>query len=190
MKLRRRIRTKRIYYGPPGKETSMYWPVKYTDATADVKINGNIAHALSSFAGSTIGCTMSNCAIENAKAFPHPALLVVFTKSTCLVVDKVDRQGQPCHVVRYGHCYGRIIEANDKGIIKKIVKDDPTFMEREFILTPPRVQRPTGPHANHATHSKRTNRTYVPRGALKRAEDAGLISRAVGRQLRQTAKAA
>lgn len=186
-RLHRRVRTKRIYFGPDGKETSMWWDVRYRDATSSVSLNGSLKHAIEGIAGKTVGCTMSNCAFDNAKAFPHPALLIVFTKSTCLVVDKLDKKGQPCHAVRYGHNYGRIVEANDKGVIKKIVKDDPSYMDRKFTLTPPRVQRPTGPHGGHAKRSERTNRTYTPRGALKRAVDAGLISKPVATQLERAA---
>lgn len=186
----RKRRTKRIYYGPEGKEMSMWWTVRYRDATTTVSLNGSVAHALRGLSGRTVGCTISECGIDNSQAFPHPALLISVTKSTVLVVDKLDKQGQPCHAVRYGHQYGRIIEANDKGVIKKIVKDDPSFMDRQFKLTPPRVQRPTGPHANHVKKSNRLNATFVPRGAMKRAVDAGLMSSAVAQQLRTAVKAA
>jgi hypothetical protein len=77
---------RRIYYGPPGKETSMWWTVQVSAATKTVTINGNVLHALKALAGVTVGCAFSRMAADEANrdCFPHPVYLAAFTKSTAI----------------------------------------------------------------------------------------------------------
>jgi hypothetical protein len=98
-------RTKRIYYGPVGHETEMYWTIEVSDAQSNVVINGNVLHALRAHRGMTIGCGLSRMAIDetNAAAFPHPALLASFTKATAIIMDKLKKDGSPAHGILYDH---------------------------------------------------------------------------------------
>src|ERR1700758_2547003 len=118
MKMSRR--TRRIYYGPPGAETSLWWSVKVSDARKPVTVNGNVLHALKGHPGVTIGCGLSNMAIDkaNAAAFPHPVHLASFTKSTAMIVDRLNKDGSPAHAVLYGHSYGHITDRNDNKTLK------------------------------------------------------------------------
>src|SRR4051812_938497 len=108
-------RTKRIYCGPPGREREKWWDVEVSPAKADIAVNGNVLDALRLFPGVTVGCALSNVAKSNAEAFGHPVHLVSVTRSTLLVVDKLNRQGHPCHAIQYAHSYGHITDKNDNG---------------------------------------------------------------------------
>jgi hypothetical protein len=186
-------RTTRIYYGPVGKERSMWWDVVVVNAKKPVVVNGCAAHALKGIAGSTIGCAISNVGSDatNKNAFPHPCHLVSVTKSTAIVVDKLSKSGQPTHAVRYHHNYGHITEKNDQRTLKKMVKEQPDIMDRSFELLPPKKRSAAslrkGPNGNVTSHGapKKSNdgRSFVPRGALRRAELAGLISTAAAKQI-------
>lgn len=182
-------RTRRIYYGPEGKETSMWWTVKVSDARKSVKLRGDLLHALRGTAGVTIGCGLSNMAMDkaNSAAFPHPCLLAAFTKGTALIVDKVSKDGSPAHAVLYAHSYPHITLANDRGELKKLVLKNPALMQRQFTLRPPRKHH-SPPGANSGTTSGEKRGTFgrgnfVPRGALARAVAAGRIGQHVASQL-------
>jgi hypothetical protein len=174
----------RIYYGPEGFETSMWWTVTVTDAKKGVTINGTTAAALRGHPGVTIGCALSMAGMDNAGHFPHDVFLVSVTKSTMLVVDKLHKDGTPAHAVRYGHNYGRIVDLNDTGQLKKLVKERPEIMERPFQCNVPR-KRPTGPHGNHkrtsvsGTHRVSTNL----HGSLARAVKAKRIGEHAAQQM-------
>jgi hypothetical protein len=189
-----KARTKRIYHGPPGAETSLWWNVKVTDAKVPVTINGDVMHALRSFPGVTVGCGLSNMAQDNARAFPHPVYLASFTKSGCLIVDKLSksRGGYPVHAIRYRHSYGHITEANDSGTLKKMAKDDPSIIEKPFTLHPPRGFTKSGKTAGQTpTHQRGLTdraKAFVPRGALRRAVRAGRLHASVAQQLTDVAK--
>lgn len=189
-KTKRHVRTKRIYYGPEGHETSMWWTVRITDAKHPVTINGTAAAALRAHRGVTVGCALSETARECAKDFGHPVFLVSVTKSTLLAVDQNHKDGSPAHAIVYGHSYSNIVEDNDTGKLKKLVKDNPEIMERPFNLRPPR-RRPR----ERGTHDKGTpdnrahdRRAYVPKGALARAVRAGRIGKHVAQQLEAVAQ--
>jgi len=182
-------RTKRIYYGPEGHETDIWWTVRVSDAKHPVIINGSILHALKAYAGLTIGCGLSNMAIDkaNAKAIPHPVYLASFTKSSAILVDKLKANGEPGHGVSYAHSYGHITDRNDDRTLKQMVKNDPSLMERAFTLRPPRKR--TGSHPQ----SKKTpptdeKKSFIPRGALARAVKAGRIGKHVAEQIAEIAK--
>jgi hypothetical protein len=185
-------RTKRIYCGPEGRETSIWWNVKVSEARRAVTINGSILHALKAHAGVTVGCGLSRMAMDNAKAFPHPVYLASFTKSTALLVDKLKRNGEPAHAVLYKHRYGHITDHNDDGTLKRLVKENPSLIERPFILRPPRpAPLYSGPNAGktpaHEKGQSNRARAFVPRGALRRAVMAGRIGKNVAEQLSEVA---
>jgi hypothetical protein len=187
-KRKRRTRTRRIYFGPEGHETSMYWTVRVTDAVAPVTINGTAAAAIRAHRGMTIGCALSVTGVENAAQFGHPVYLIAVTKSTLLAVDQRRQDGSPSHAIVYGHSYNKIVELNDDGKLKNAVKVDPTLMERPFHLKPPR-KRPG--YRSAPGERDRSNRApgkpYVPRGALQRAVRAGLVAKSVAQQLTDVA---
>lgn len=182
-------RTKRIYCGPPGHETEKWWDVAVTAAKKDIAINGNVLDALRAFPGVTVGCALSHVAKSNANAFGHPVYLVSVTKSMLLAVDKLNRQGHPCHAVQYAHSYGHITDKNDSGTLKKMVKDDPQIIERSFNLRVPRDPRKPEGASAHSTANTGTNRTkaFIHRGALQRAVKAGLIGDNVAAQIADAA---
>jgi hypothetical protein len=184
---------KRIYYGPEGRERSIWWSVKVSDAKKPVTLNGSILHALKGYAGMTVGCGLSNMTIDkaNAKAIPHPVHLASFTKSTALLVDKLKKDGSPRHAVLYAHSYGHITDRNDDGTLKKLVKEDPALMERSFTLRPPRDARGRG-HSRSGelpNTGRSSSQTFIPRGALARAVKAGRIGKNVADQLSEVAAA-
>lgn len=188
----------RIYYGPPGNEMSMYWVAKVTDAKRPVVTNGNVLHALKGCKGVTVGCGLSNVAQDaaNANAFPHPVLLASFTKSKAIIVtefvpaDKRRRRGFDCYAVRYSHSYRNVVNKNDEGTLKAMVKADPSIMERSFTLRPPRKGGYSSPgHSKHTKVAVRSKNTaVVHRGALARAVKAGLVDKPVADQLRSISK--
>lgn len=183
---RRKRQMTRIYYGPDGHETSMWWTVPVTDAKTPVTINGTVAAALRAHPGVTVGCALSLTGMDDADQFGHDAFLVSVTKSTMLVVDRLAKDGSPAHAIRYGHNYGNIVERNDDGTLKELVKTNPQMMERPFHLKPPR-KRPTGPHGGHKHGaSGHSTRSFVHlHGALDRAVKAGRIGKTVAMQLSQ-----
>jgi len=178
--------TRRIYFGPPGHERAAYWTVKISRARKPVLINGSVLHALKAHAGVTIGCALSLTATDpaNKRNIPHPVFLASFTKSSALLVDRLKKDGTPMHAVWYGHSYPWIVEQNDKGTLKELVKEDPSLMEREFALRPPRLHRP-GVGGGGARTGKGTNRATATlhRGAMARAVSAGIIGKHVAEQM-------
>jgi hypothetical protein len=191
-KLKPKRKTKRIYHGPPGHERSMYWTVTYSPAKRDVIINGSLMHALRGAPGVTIGCALSNMATDNANAFGHPVFLGSFTKTTALIVDRKNKSGQPSHAVLYEHNYPHIVDANDNGVLKKMARENPDLMEREFALRKPRRQKQrSGTNAGKTPTDERgttdRDKAFVPRGALARAVRAKLIGAHVARQIEEVA---
>jgi hypothetical protein len=186
-------KTKRIYFGPDGAETSLYWTVRVTDAKKPVTLDGKVVHALMGERGKTIGCGLSNMAVDraNAGAFPHPVIVASFAKRIAWIVDKVDKAGQPVHAVRYQHSYGHITDANDAGLLKKMVKEKPELMNRPFTLRVPVKQTGNkwGTNPQAANTAKPRGSTFANRGALARAVKAGRISKPAARQLSQVVAA-
>lgn len=197
MKRNREIhKTRRIYYGPPGNEQSLWWTVRVTDARRPVTVNGDVLHALKGQPGVTIGCGLSNMAIDrrNAKAFPHPVYLACFTKTTAFLVDRLRKNGSPEHAVVYRHSYGHITDRNDDDTLKKMVTDDPSIMERSFTLRVPSVRPPSGATAGQTKKEDKGKsghgQAFVPRGALARAVKAGRIGKHAANQLAEVLQVA
>lgn len=187
-------RDRRIYYGPPGFERSKWWTVKVRDAKQDVTLNGRMEHVLKSRAGVDVGCTVSNMGADekNSSAFPHPVHYVVVHKNSALVVDSLKKNGDPKTAVLYAHSYGAIVDKNDDRSIKKFALEHPDIIERSFTLRVPRKSvAPHGPNGTWANESKRKHgtgpRSYMPRGALRRAVKAGLIGNHIAEQMKKTA---
>lgn len=159
----------------------MWWSVKVTNAEESVVLKGSVIHAMKGHAGVTVGCGLSNMAIDkaNASAFPHPVYLMSFTKTTAIAVRKLKKDGSPWLGTVYAHSYGHIVDRNDDGTLKKM----PALMERDFELRPPRVPKADlrGPRADKDTGQGSGH--FIPRGALARAVKAGRIGKNVADQL-------
>lgn len=193
MSTKRKRKTRRIYYGPPGKEKSLWWDVITRPAKKAVVVNGTALNALRGAAGSTIGCAMSNVAIGNMKAFPHKAFIASFDRSTALIVDRKRKNGTPYSAVQYEHSYKHITDANDNKTLKKMVEENPAIMEREFTLRVPRKRKHkpgknAGGHGRDRGHGMR-GVSFIPRGALARAVRAGQIPEHVAQQIEEVANA-
>jgi hypothetical protein len=179
----------RIYYGPKGRETSLWWTVRVRDAKTNVEMNGSTYNALVGLSGQTIGCALSNVAFDekNRRLFPHGCHLVYVVKSRVIVIDSLKKNGMPNTGVRYNHSYRHITDANDAGTLKKMVRENPAVMERSFLLRAPKkrskasLQKGASGHAPGTT--RKSSRVFIPRGALARAVKAGLISKVAVNQL-------
>lgn len=176
-----RQKTARIYYGVSEGEP-LFWRVRVTDAKGPVQMPGTLVDALTGKAGATIGCHLSNCAKRNAEVFPHPVKFASFIKSTAYIVTKI-KNGQATDAVRYRHSYSELVDLNDSDKNRRKVRDNPLLAERTFTLYPPQAARP---HRHHGyrppeAHEGTTGelRAVVPRGALARAQRAGLINAAL-----------
>jgi len=126
-----------MYFGPPGHETDTYWTVEVSDAKRPIQINGTVGHALRAYAGVTIGCALSNTAIDKANAalIGHPVYLAEVTPRTAYLVDRLGKDGQPVHAIRYSHSYRNITDMNDKRTL-------PSWSDRSFSDRQNGAQRP------------------------------------------------
>jgi hypothetical protein len=118
-------KTKRIYHGPDDAPTAFWWDVEWSPATKGVIINGTLEHAIEGVPGNSIGCRLSNAAIDtkNASAFPHPVYIAAFYKRIALIVDKLAKNGTPVHAIAYEHDYGSLVDLNDLGNLEPVYKD-------------------------------------------------------------------
>lgn len=192
-------RPRRIYYGPPGAETSMWWTVRVSPAKEDVTLEGSIDDLLSSTSHTTIGCAISLMGKREKSKFPHPVVIVAVTKSTMLVVDKKNASGQPNHAVEYYHDYSYLVGLNDLDdaerakAIKVLSKDHPELLEQKFKFRAPGKKKWNSiGGANNPSPKPPTGRNtaVVHRGALERAVRSGLIGKAAAKQLADVAEAA
>lgn len=179
-KLAKSRRSAKIYFG-----RNLYWTVKVSDARQPVVIKGTVADALRGTPGETIGCHLSNCALRNSKAFPHPVELVAFTKTAAYAVDRFSN-GQAVHAVRYKHDYKDWVELNDKDKGKTVIREHPEWAEREFVLKVPRRHPSMAGSGRRGTdRDTGTRKPYVPKGALARAQAAGLVTASLGRAMKR-----
>jgi len=174
----------RVHYGPPHK--NLFWKVKCKNATKDVTIKGKQLHALNGKAGFTIGCHISNCAMdeENKKAFdPHRVLIASVSKSRLVIVT--DIEGDSAHGVLYEHDYGKFVDMNDNKKDNKYIQAHPDFFERDFRFKAPR-RRTKDTRGTHEKKAGPARKAVVPLGALRRAVKAGLVSQPVAEALENT----
>lgn len=191
MKRKQNNNTAKIYYSfDPGPR--LYWKVKVKNATKAVTLNGTLAHALSGYPGSTISCHLSNCGMDkhNKAVFPHPCHLVSITPTTAYVVTKF-KDGKAVEAIRYLHSYRELVELNDTKVDDKFIKSNPSLFERSFTLRPYKTQINRG--GVHTGTNKQRPRVminahaFTHKGALRRAEKAGLITKPVAAALEQMA---
>jgi hypothetical protein len=153
------------------------------DAERDVRVQGHALHIVNGKPAVTFACGLANMSFDpvNAHCFPHSVVLPVFMKTIGFIVT-----GEKCFVeeldtelpvaVRYSHKYGKLTELNDEGKAQELARTNPLYFEREFLFQVPK-KTPHWPGA-HITvlPNGSTKRAYMPRGSLRRAYKAGLIS--------------
>lgn len=175
---------RKIYYGPKGKETSMYWEVRVSRAKKPVVLNGTLMQGA---AGKSVGCGISDKANGQKSAFPHPVFLISVTATGLFAVDKKDRSGHPSHAVWYSHPYSWFVLANDTKQVEKLRETNPEKFEGPFYFNAPRkirkgagaggIEKPPGPRG------KLKSPHVVARGCLARARTAGFVDKEAMRQL-------
>ena len=201
-------KTKRIYHGPDEEPTAFWWDVEWSPAKKGVIINGTLEHAIEGIPGHSIGCRLSNAALDsnNAKAFPHPVFLAAFYKRTALIVDRLAKNGTPIHAVEYEHDYGSFVDLNDSGNLEPVYKDKrfhlrvPCKHAKRKSSDTSSTESQTGSVTLGGNDSPPSNveqlfnpsvgqkKVAVFRGAMGRATKAGLLGRSAGAQLARAVK--
>jgi hypothetical protein len=167
-------KTTRLYYGM-SKTTGkpLYWTMKVKNATKPVRFNSTVEDAMSGHAGLSIGCHLSNAAMNSKEAFGFHVEYVSFTKSGALAITKIVN-GQPSHCVRYRHNYSTYVDLNDKDPSKRVIKEHPELFARQFTLYPYKTY---DPHWKPEYGRKETGKRKFAAmtGELKRMVNAGLV---------------
>lgn len=188
----RKQRYVKIYYKEPSKilPKGRYWLAKIIDAKKPVKINGTFEDAMAGAPGLTIGCHLSVCTMRNKDAFPHPVLFAAYTQSRCDIisefVERTKKRPYDCIAYRYTHPYGQWVTLNDEDEQKEWIQKNPEKAERPFTLgivypKSRQIVENTEPAEDSGTSGFR--KSFVPRGALRRALAAKLISKPVADML-------
>lgn len=194
MTKRRKQRYVKIYYKEPSDALpkGRYWIAKIIDAKVPVTINGNFEDAMQGVPGVTIGCHLSVCTMRNKKAFPHEVLFAAYTQSRCDIisefVERTNRRPYDCIAYRYKHPYGQWVKLNDEDEQKEWIKKNSEKAERPFTLgvvhpKSRQIVESTEPAEDSGTSGFR--KSFVPRGATRRALAAGLISKPIAEMLEQ-----
>lgn len=155
-----------------GSNQTINLAVPCSDAKATVRLSRSEADVIQGKPGVALACANAKCAMGSNGVFPHRVYLAEFTHSCAFIVDRIDRQGQPAHCIRYRHDDGSWIKKFDVpgGKIKLIRSGD---AERNITLSPPqkhsyRPGRPSG--ESNGSRSK-----TLPHGAARRAVEAGWV---------------
>jgi hypothetical protein len=164
-----------------------YWKVSFSDGTKKIPVD--ILMTENSIGKNQRGipfeCVLAHGIEKFAKDhpghFPHPVLHVYVTRSAVYIIDRF-KDGQPSHAVRYMHAFARWTRTFDKMTKAQfLAKYDGVGFR--LNLNPGRVYRvgeaTTGGNGNGRRSINDGSRSFlkVCRGALKRAQDAGLVPR-------------
>jgi hypothetical protein len=166
-----------FHYDP--RDFTRKFTVPCSMGTQEVFLTREAVDVLKSKKGATIGCTNSRCAARlGSSVFGHKVYLVEFTKTSCYVVDKIDKNGQPTHCVWYKHNDGETIDLNDQ-IHDRLELIQRIKLHKKVRLFPPvsRAGQKTtdGTHPAGPRNQETDRRKAVPHGALLRAKNAGLL---------------
>ena len=160
--------------------------VPCSDAKSVVRMSRAEADVFRGKPGIAVACADARCAMESDGIFPHPVYLAEFTRSHAYIVDRLDRQGQPAHCVKYEHDDGEWIRKFDApGGKAKLLRSGNA--ERVVTLRVPQKHqyRPGRPKGN----SDGSRSKPLPSGAARRAIEAGwLVVPPETREARSTAK--
>lgn len=185
---RKKRRTVILYAGPDRNPALIKYRCTVKRALKAVRLLGEVSLVQKAKCGKPIGCYYSELSKFRKDDFPHPVRLAYFTASRAYIVDTVDKLGHPKTVIEYRHDEGRHTDMNDTGALKRMTKGElALFGERHINLYPlqrarmsPTGHKPSGPH--NVSLEMHTG-LIIPRGARRRFETAGLISREVVDQL-------
>jgi hypothetical protein len=151
-------------------------PVRVIDAKSSVTLSRTIKDVLAGTAGMAVTCANSMCALrENGNAFPHDVFMVEFTDTRAYVVSKLNKNGVPVQCYRYAHKEGAFQKLYDTKGKNRLAKM--SGVEKDFVLTPPPVQRRApGQGVSHGGTSGPNGRAgkVMSRKAVARAERAGI----------------
>jgi len=152
------------------KQVWMWYPTK------NVILKGEVYHFENGMAGLTMSCGFANMWTDpkNSTRFMHPAKKgTVVIKSRAFVLT-----GEKKGILRYaayGHNHGALVDLNDERLTYQIIKNHPEELEKEFefraITT---IKRSGKPSVKRTVVGPR--KAFTPRGALRRAEKAGIIT--------------
>jgi hypothetical protein len=183
---KRKYRKKHAFY----EIGSMRIPVRARIPDAPLIVNGAAADALLGVPGMTIGCAMSNMVYRHKDLPVNMVAPPQVTSRTLVVPTKLDKNGLPCEALVYQHNYRRITDANDKGTLKQMVKEQPRVMERSFTFYPAsgeirdQSNRNIGLRPTRGPNNRKNRRPYL-KGSLLRAQKAGLVTPAFAAMTKQ-----
>jgi hypothetical protein len=161
-----------------------YWKVSFSDGLKQIPVDIMMTEMsiVKDRRGIPFECVIAHGVEKFAKDhpdhFPHEVLHVYVTRTAVYIVDRY-KDGQPSHAVRYMHSFSRWTHTFDKMTKAQfIAKYDGVGFR--LNLNPGRVHRggeaTTGGNSNGArSRSDGSRSLIVCRGALKRAQDAGLV---------------
>lgn len=174
MKKPKRRRYRHLFrFGGFGGHQTVNISVPCSDAKSFVRLSRTEADVIRGKPGVALACANAQCAMDNKGLFPHPVYLAEFTRSSAYIVDRLNRQGQPTHCVRYRHDDGGWIGKFDvPGGKARLIRSGEA--ERTVTLSVPsknkyRAGRPQG---NQDGSRSKT----MPHGATRRAIEAGWIA--------------
>jgi len=161
------------------KQVWMWYPTK------DVILKGELYQFQNGMAGLTMACGIANMWTDpkNSTRFMHPAKEgTVITKTRAFVLT-----GEKKGILRYaayGHKHGAMVDMNDFKLTAQIIKNHPEELEKEFEFRAiSNIKRSLKPSVRKTVVGPR--KTFYPRGALLRAQNAGIISPQEARKLAQ-----
>lgn len=176
MRKRKKLRRTKLYTRYP----DMFDYIEYSDGKHTIPMNIMMTGDLidTTARGIPYECIISKgiqaFANANPMVFPHKVLYVYVIKCTVYIVDEI-KKGKISHAWRYQHSFSGLAKTFDKISAKAFKEryDGVGFNLRLRPPPPPQTGRPPGrPKGSSGTHSH-----IISRGALGRAQDAGLVPR-------------
>lgn len=104
--LKQRHTVRMFLEGLPKGSPPLEFPVPMSDATRPVTLSRKELDAYNGKPGLQMECMNAQCGLRLKDAFPHKVYMIEFADTRCFVVDRVNKQGHPTHVVRYYHHEG------------------------------------------------------------------------------------
>lgn len=162
----------------PGMPKPVRFKVPMSDAVKPVVLERREIDAFNGKPGLAIECMNAQCANRLHKAFPHPVHYTEFTDTRAYVVDKLDRDGHPAHLIRYYHHEGdEQKEFDRKGGKQRLIRSGK--VNKTFALLAPTastkhlasIEPGIGKGGQLGPRNSRTHR----KGSFARATRAGIL---------------
>jgi hypothetical protein len=152
-------------------EDGVSWLIPYHDARQDVVVERKMVDIWKGNPGVAGDCMNAQCILRNKDVFPHAVFLASVMKSRVFIVDRVTKDGEPAHAVRYilGAVDGADIARHD--VLK-------TAVPATLTLKAPRGARRTGASSGGTTKPSGPH-TTTRNSPVSRGEKARLLA-AVG----------